>query len=433
MNVYREVFKKINNKINNMAKKTYYEFLSVKPKATSLEIKIAAQHLVKKFSHIKYSGNPRVVAHLKKIKLVYNILANPKKRAAYDAALAKKIAHIQLAKNSVPTAKKQFKKNSLPSSKNVQNIAKKQIIAKKNTLKTEKRKHLTTHYDFFGITIEATTEEIKITAQHLANKFQPAKYPGNPRVIAHFNKIKFVYNILANPKKRAAYDAILAKKMLNTQSAQNSVQPTKKLFKQNVPPTSQKSKTEKITEKVQASADKDSLNMGKGEKILYRGDIHWIGYLRGFLLISIPVYLLLFNKPLLTEVLDHILFLQDKREEVDIGLLIVLGWGILMLPFTFFQQFTTTLTITSQRIIAKLGLFSKKQVGMELAQFEHIENQQGIFGTIFGFGTLKIRGKRGGSGKGVGGIKIHVSDVASPKQFEKRLMRIIKQSSYHQI
>ena len=412
-----------------MAKKTYYEFLGVKPKATLVEIKITAQHLVKKFSHTKYSGNPQVVAHLNKIKLVYNILANPKKRAAYDAVLAKKIANTQSAKNSVPTAKKQFKQNSSHPSKKIQNIAKKQIIAKKHTLKTEKRKHLTTHYEFLGITKEATKEEIKIAAQHLANKFQPAKYPGNPRVVAHFNKIKFVYNILANPKKRAAYDAILTKKMLSAQSAQHSVPPTKKLFKQNVPPTSQKSNTEKK----QASANKNSLNMEKGEKILYRGDIHWIGYLRGFLLISIPVYLLLFNKPLLTEILDHIPFLQDKREEVDIGLLIVLGWGILMLPFTFFQQFTTTLTITSQRIIAKLGLFSKKQIGMELAQFEHIENQQGIFGTIFGFGTLKIRGKRGGSGKGVGGIKIHVNEVASPKQFENRLMRIIKQRSYHQI
>jgi len=417
--------------MNHIAKKTYYEFLGVKPKATSLEIKIAAQHLVKKFSHTKYSENPRVVAHLKKIKLVYNTLGNPKKRTAYDAALAKKIANIQSAKNSVPTAKKQFKQNLSPPAKKRQNIAKKQVIVKTHTSRTEKRERLTTHYEFLGITQEATQEEIKIAAQHLANKFQPTKYPGNPRVVAIFNKIKFVYNILANPKKRAAYDAILEKKMLNTQSAQNSVPPT--LFKQNIPPTSQKSKTEKRTEKIQASADKNSLNMGKGEKILYRGDIHWIGYLRGFLLISIPVYLLLFNKPLLTEILDHIPFLQNKRDEVDIALLMLLGWGVLMLPFTFFQQFTTILTITSQRIIAKFGLFSKKQIGMELAQFEHIENQQGIFGTIFGFGTLKIRGKRGGSGKGVGGIKIHISDVASPKQFEKRLMRIIKQSSYHQI
>jgi curved DNA-binding protein CbpA len=413
-----------------MTKKTYYEFLGVKAVAPLVEIKIAAQHLVKKFSQAKYSGNPRVVAHLKKIKLVYNTLANPKKRAAYDAALAKKMAITRTAKKWVPTAKKQLKSNlSPPSKKKRQNIAKKPVIAKTHILKTEKREHLT-HYDFFNITSEATTEEIKIAAQHLANKFQPAKYPGNHRVVALSKKIKWVYKILANPKNRAAYDAILAKKMLNTQSApQDSVPTAKKQIKQNVPPTSQKSNTEKK----QASADKDILNMGKGEKILYRGDIHWIGYLRGFLLISIPVYLLLFNKPLLTEIFKHLPFLQNKQEEVDIGLLMVLGWGILMLPFTFFQQFTTTLTITSQRIIAKFGLFSKKQIGMELAQFEHLENKQSVFGKIFGFGTLKIRGKRGGSGKGVGGIKIHVSDVASPKQFEKRLMRIIKQSSYHEI
>lgn len=70
-----------------------------------------------------------------------------------------------------------------------------------------------TLYEFLGIEPEATPEEIKAAAQYLVNKFHPSKFPDNQRVVARVKKIKQVYNILGNPQKRAAYDAVLAKKM----------------------------------------------------------------------------------------------------------------------------------------------------------------------------------------------------------------------------
>jgi DnaJ-class molecular chaperone len=76
-----------------------------------------------------------------------------------------------------------------------------------------------TLYEFLGVASDAHSDEIKAAALHLAKKFHPAKYPNNPRVAARFQQIKKVYRILANPEKRAAYDAMLLAKMAKATSA----------------------------------------------------------------------------------------------------------------------------------------------------------------------------------------------------------------------
>ncbi|HDN27764.1 MAG TPA: hypothetical protein ENG03_11860 [Thioploca sp.] len=100
----------------NDEKKTLYEFLGVEPEATPEEIKTAAQALVRKFHPAKYPGNHKVAARFKKIKMVYNILANPQKRAAYDAGLAKaemEAATLEQSTSSPKNAKKTLKKESI--------------------------------------------------------------------------------------------------------------------------------------------------------------------------------------------------------------------------------------------------------------------------------------------------------------------------------
>ena len=106
-----------------------------------------------------------------------------------------------------------------------------------------------TLYEFLSVEPNATPEEIKAAAQQLARKFHPSKYPGNPRVVARFNQIKRVYNILANPQKRANYDATLAKVMPN-----------------------------------QTTAVASPTNQSKSEKILYRAYIHWFSYVKALFL-----------------------------------------------------------------------------------------------------------------------------------------------------
>jgi uncharacterized membrane protein YdbT with pleckstrin-like domain len=241
----------------------------------------------------------------------------------------------------------------------------------------------------------------------LLTKFQPFK--NKNRV----NEIKPLKKTPDHPQKPTTIEA----SAVQNQSAQNPQHP-KKLS------------VSDVLAKHQKRGEKTHTVRWVSEKILYRADIHGFGYIMGLFFIGISIYFLLFKPTLLENYVNHVYFLQDKLSFVTVGLQTVLGLGVFILLRTLFQQFTTTLMITSERIIARFGLISIRQIEIKHAQFENLEIKQSLLGKILGFGTLKIRETRG---KGVGEIKINVSNVTSPKQFEKRLMRIIKQTAYHQI
>jgi len=218
---------------------------------------------------------------------------------------------------------------------------------------------------------------------------------------------------------------------------QKSAKPTASKRQTTIPP--QKTQNSAKAQTVEAIKNKKANTLATpsqpeeakmlAEKILYRADIHGIGAFKALLFIGIPIYLLLYPA-FLEQYLNQVDFLREQLQYVNISLLVMVGVGVLMLLHALRHQFTTTLMITSQRIVARFGLLSRKQVDMTHEQFEQINVKQGLLGYILGFGTVKIRGLKG---KSVGGLKINISHVASPKQFEKRLMRIIKNSAYHQI
>lgn len=49
--------------------------------------------------------------------------------------------------------------------------------------------------------------------------------------------------------------------------------------------------------------------------------------------------------------------------------------------------------VTNKRVILKKGIISRKTEEMKLTSVETVEINQGIFGRIFGFGTVKITGR----------------------------------------
>ncbi len=266
-----------------------------------------------------------------------------------------------------------------------------------------------TLYEFLGVEPNATPEEIKAAAQQLARKFHPSKYPGNPRVVARFNQIKRVYNTLANPQKRADYDATLEKAMPQSNTAPPLISsPTTAA---DLPPKNQS----------------ESHYFAQSEKILYRAYIHWFGYVKALFLSGIAAYLLWFSDPLLEKFIGTMPFGHNQRLYLQWILLGLFWLGIFLLLQTLLIQLTTTLMITSQQIIASMGLIFKQHFSMTPEQFEHLEIQQSRLGKIFGFGTLKLRGTKGS--RGVGGIAIKIYNIAAPHQFEKQLGRFIKKNA----
>ena len=49
--------------------------------------------------------------------------------------------------------------------------------------------------------------------------------------------------------------------------------------------------------------------------------------------------------------------------------------------------------VTNKRVILKTGIISRKTEEMKLTSIETVEINQGIWGRIFGFGTIKVTGR----------------------------------------
>lgn len=662
-------------------KKTLYEFLGVEPEATPEEIKVVAQALARKFHPAKYPGNAKVAAHFNKIKQVYNILANPQKRAAYDIALAKQRA----AEGSVPTASPQKKKavttkqNRNASIPNTPGLKKKPVATKatltkqrttqsvlvsssqpqkvvntkKNTMvgkekpttststlakqrataqvaprsssSPQKRKssqkpisaneknattlalqkkrvalakqraaqaaQRSSPSSTVMQSVESVSQEPIGTDENVANNEQVAKKRGyqtkrlwlgllfagllaggsayfwliNPSLLKTWiNNIAFlqdnlfyiesslpvifgfsvlvllysvfrVFRIITKTRAQKATDleqpASIPQKTPNPEKTPEPEQRQSKPEKtpKPEPKRSKPEKTPKLEQNkpvpalnivyhskiawfsyllaglllglptyvwyidpmllvvievkfkflpnylpyierslpimfwlgflillyalfqlfpkpvakthiqqpdAMATTDAESEQASShpaqplSEKILYRADIHGFRSLKALVIMAIPIYLLWFDPELLKTYLEKMNFWTQHFIYVERGLLIMLGIMVLRFLHIVFQQFTTTLMITSQRIIARYGLIFRKQIEIAFDKFEHIEINQSIVGKILSFGTIKIRGTKG---RGVGGLKINVGYVASPRQFEKRLIRVMKNNAYHQI
>src|SRR3989338_5513918 len=86
-----------------------------------------------------------------------------------------------------------------------------------------------------------------------------------------------------------------------------------------------------------------------------------------------------------------------------------LTWLIVLYEFLklrFLEQ-----GVTNKRVILKRGIISRKTEEMKLASIETVEIDQGIFGRIFGFGTVKI------TGRGISDLIFHgIDDPMSVKR-----------------
>lgn len=79
-------------------------------------------------------------------------------------------------------------------------------------------------------------------------------------------------------------------------------------------------------------------------------------------------------------------------------------------------RWTDEFVITNKRIICKTGIFSRRTLEMNLNKIESVNVDQGVFGCIFGFGTITIIG--------TGGTRESFPDIAQPTEFRKRFQEV---------
>lgn len=144
------------------------------------------------------------------------------------------------------------------------------------------------------------------------------------------------------------------------------------------------------------------------EQVIHQAEIHWIVYLPSFVCLVAAVALLIWLVPLY----------QTNGRDI-VGMIGAFAAIILLLavPFYFFkaliERSTTELAITNRRVIAKVGLIRRKTWEINATKVEGVEVDQSIFGRVFGYGTVTV--------KGTGGGIAPVRNIDNPVEFRKHV------------
>jgi uncharacterized membrane protein YdbT with pleckstrin-like domain len=135
-------------------------------------------------------------------------------------------------------------------------------------------------------------------------------------------------------------------------------------------------------------------NLMNGEKVIYRGKLHWAVFLG----------------PVITFIVAIICFIIGG-DTVAAGSLfaviaVVAGIG------SFIDYKTSEFAITNKRVIVKVGFIRRKSLEVLLNKVEGIQVSQGIWGRILGFGSITV--------SGTGGTKDPFHKIEAPLEFRKR-------------
>lgn len=143
-------------------------------------------------------------------------------------------------------------------------------------------------------------------------------------------------------------------------------------------------------------------NLMSGERVIYKAKIHWFIFVPGIFLFFLGIFL----------------FGVDRQGGTGpvFGFIAILI-GVIFLVRAITIRSSTELAITSKRVIAKVGLIRRNTVELNHNKVESFHVDQGIFGRIFGFGTLVINGTGGG--------KTPIPSIESPLEFRRNAMEAI--------
>ena len=150
-------------------------------------------------------------------------------------------------------------------------------------------------------------------------------------------------------------------------------------------------------------------NLNRGESVIYSAKVHW-----GIYLMIMPAFLFF-------EALFIGILLFSELASVS-----SLFWLMILIPFAVFihgwlVQKTTELTVTSKRVITKVGLISRQTSEILLPKVESVEVGQGIFGRFLNYGTVVVRGTGGGVAP--------APAISDPLRFRQEVQRMAEQSN----
>ena len=120
------------------------------------------------------------------------------------------------------------------------------------------------------------------------------------------------------------------------------------------------------------------------EHILHRSYIHWLIYFPGLLWLLAAAAI--FASEAVIQLFDWLNYVAAVF--ALIGLVRLLGAAI--------RRASTEIAVTNKRLIYKVGIFRRSTIEMNLHQVESIEVNQSVFGRLFDYGTVIVRGTGSG-------------------------------------
>ena len=123
------------------------------------------------------------------------------------------------------------------------------------------------------------------------------------------------------------------------------------------------------------------------ETVKVVGRLHWSIYIRGLVVLAVAVALLVGS-----------LWLPDpdsqRYAQWAAGVVGVLG--LLLLLGAWIRRRATEIVVTDLRVIYKVGVLSRRTVEMNVSKIETVDVEQGLWGRIWDYGTVMIRGTGSG-------------------------------------
>lgn len=141
-----------------------------------------------------------------------------------------------------------------------------------------------------------------------------------------------------------------------------------------------------------------------GETIKAIGKLHWIIFIRAFVLLVAGIVLLIYASSLTTQ--------------LGFALRMV-GWAVLALALlaalhAWFTRWIIEVAVTNRRVIYKEGFLRRRTVEMNMTKVESVDVEQSILGRLLGFGSIRVRG----TGQGIENIP----PIASPLELRSTIM-----------
>lgn len=127
--------------------------------------------------------------------------------------------------------------------------------------------------------------------------------------------------------------------------------------------------------------------MRPDETLAFHTSVHWMVYWPAllFVLLAIAAY-----------AVSVALGLQGREETACNAAAIVFAvLALVAFLRALLRRITTEVVVTNHRVIFKRGLFSRHTAEMNVSKIESVDVEQTIWGRVFGYGNVIIRGTGG--------------------------------------